>query len=353
MKKPMDTPLEQLDELIGLLPLPVCVVSPKRILTNANIISKKVFPRLSTGENTGQDLAYFSHEPELLEACSKIIEGGGDAVVGIEELGPPKRFFRVNLSGFNETELNKHFVMMLFTDVTLSKESEKSRSAFVANVSHELRSPLTTLMGSIETLQGPAKNDEAARHKFLGLMEQEAARMKRIVDELLTLSKMEIQAHIAPQDKVDLASVLKRTSDVLENQAHRKKMTIKLDVPNSLPKVRGDRDQLIQVFHNLVDNAIKYGLEHTDITIGAKTNDKTIELFVKNIGSVIASEKLPRLTERFYRVDKGRSRDMGGTGLGLAIVKHIVNRHRGSLDIKSTEGDGTIFSIVLPTNIKK
>ncbi len=343
----MDTPLEQIDELIGLLPLPVCVVNPVRILTNANKAGKAVFPRLTTG----QDIAFFMRDPALLEACVKIIEHGGSAEVEVEELGTPRRFFNVSLSAFNKTSENKNYVMMIFTDVTLSKESEKSRSAFVANVSHELRSPLTTLMGSIETLQGPAKNDPEAQVRFLGLMEQEAARMKRIVDELLSLSKMEIQAHMPPEEDVDMLGVLSRTCDVLENQAHKKSMTIILDAPDSLPTVRGERDQLIQVFHNLVDNAIKYGDENTKITIGAKVNDKSLELFVQNFGGVVSSEKLPRLTERFYRVDKSRSRDLGGTGLGLAIVKHIVNRHRGALDIKSSKSGGTVFSITIPTNI--
>lgn len=342
--KPMNTEPKHIEDLIEHMPLPVCVLNSKRKLAITNKLCRSVFPNLTTG----QDIAYFMREPAFLDAIAKIIDDGLSAEVGIEELGPPKRYFNVSLSAANQDNNNPNYVMLIFTDITLSKEDEKSRSAFVANVSHELRSPLTTLMGSIETLQGPAKNDDAAQVRFLGLMEQEAGRMKRIVDELLSLSKMEIQAHLHPQDSVDIHGVLKRTCGVLDDQAQKKNMSIILDVPEHIPAVRGERDQLIQVFHNLVDNAIKYGDENTDITIGASVGASHVELFVKNFGTVIPSEKLPRLTERFYRVDKSRSRDLGGTGLGLSIVKHIVNRHRGSIEIKSAKQDGTVFSISLP-----
>jgi two-component system phosphate regulon sensor histidine kinase PhoR len=233
------------------------------------------------------------------------------------------------------------------------------RRDFVANVSHELRTPLATLSGFIETLQGPAKDDAPARDRFLGIMAQQAARMTRIVTDLLSLSKIEESELTPPSGRVDVARIVQSTIDALAPQAKAKKAEIDAVLAADLPPAIGESDQLAQVFQNLIDNAIKYGRVAGRVRVSVTRADQLPAGFaprhnayvvfkVRDDGEGIAREHLPRLTERFYRVDAGRSRDMGGTGLGLAIVKHIVNRHRGTLDIDSEQGKGSEFAVYLP-----
>jgi two-component system phosphate regulon sensor histidine kinase PhoR len=232
------------------------------------------------------------------------------------------------------------------------------RADFIANASHELRTPLTTLTGFIETLRGPARDDAEARERFLAIMHQQAARMTRLVEDLLSLSRIELNEHVMPQGLVALDSLLRHLADALELRAAERGMRIRLDLPPALPEVLGDRDELAQVFQNLVDNGIKYGRAGSDITVTAATGVRPsyssdaggnpfVSVAVRDCGEGIAREHLPRLTERFYRVDTARSREMGGTGLGLAIVKHILNHHRGFLEIESTLGAGSAFTVFL------
>ena len=232
------------------------------------------------------------------------------------------------------------------------------RADFIANASHELRTPLTTLTGFIETLRGPAREDAEARERFLAIMHEQAARMIRLVEDLLSLSRIELNEHVMPQGRVALGPLLRHLADTLELRAGEHGMGIQLDLPPDLPEVLGDRDELAQVFQNLVDNGIKYGRAGSDITVVAATGARPsysgdsggspfVSVAVRDCGEGIAREHLPRLTERFYRVDTARSREMGGTGLGLAIVKHILNRHRGFLDIQSTPGTGSVFTVFL------
>ena len=232
------------------------------------------------------------------------------------------------------------------------------RADFIANASHELRTPLTTLTGFIETLRGPAREDAEARERFLAIMHEQAARMIRLVEDLLSLSRIELNEHVMPQGRVALSPLLRHLADTLELRAGKRDMSIRLDLPSDLPEVLGDRDELAQVFQNLVDNGIKYGRAGSEITVAAATGVRPsygsdagdspfVSVAVRDCGEGIAREHLPRLTERFYRVDTARSREMGGTGLGLAIVKHILNRHRGFLDIESTPGTGSVFTVFL------
>jgi two-component system, OmpR family, phosphate regulon sensor histidine kinase PhoR len=224
------------------------------------------------------------------------------------------------------------------------------RADFVANASHELRTPLSTLIGFIETLQGPAADDSDAQRRFLAIMQQQAERMSRLVDDLLSLSRIELNEHLPPTDHLALSGLLKTLSATLELKAAAHGMVIDLDVPDDLPPILGDAEQLAQVFQNLIDNAIKYGGPNTPITITAMRSARVpgaVAVAVRDHGDGIPRLHLPRLTERFYRIDTARSREMGGTGLGLAIVKHIVSRHRGVLEIDSEIGEGSTFTVHL------
>jgi two-component system, OmpR family, phosphate regulon sensor histidine kinase PhoR len=213
-----------------------------------------------------------------------------------------------------------------------------------------LRTPLASLLGFVETLQGPAKDDSEARAKFLGIMEVQAKRMARLIDDLLSLSRIELNSHIRPSATIDLSGVVRQITDALKPLARDRDVDIVLDLPTLPALVAGDADELLRVFENLIENAIKYGASGGKIQIevvAKETNE--IKAYVRDFGSGIPPDHLPRLTERFYRVDNAASREAGGTGLGLAIVKHIVLRHGGRLEIESTLGKGSIFKIVLPS----
>ena len=245
------------------------------------------------------------------------------------------------------------------TDVTAIRRHGRTRADFVANASHELRTPISVLAGCIETLRGPAREDKAASDRFLEMMDVQADRMSRLVNDLLSLSKIELNEHYPPSSTVSLSSVIPPVVDSLQFAAESRRIEVSIDSEIAEPGVVGDRDELTQLFQNLIDNAIKYGAEGSSvrIAIGSGTlegsGDRTqgidaIRVAVEDEGEGIPAEHLQRLTERFYRVDTARSREMGGTGLGLAIVKHIVNRHRGGLAIESELDVGSVFTVSLP-----
>jgi two-component system phosphate regulon sensor histidine kinase PhoR len=215
------------------------------------------------------------------------------------------------------------------------------RADFIANASHELRTPLSTLIGFLETLAGPAREDTEARARFLPIMLEQARRMARLVSDLLSLSRIELHEHTPPTGRVDLTAILHGVADALEIKAKNRGMAIRIEA-DRLPPVLGDADELAQVFQNLIDNAVKYGSRNSEVRVMAGPAEV-------DRGEGIPREHLPRLTERFYRVDSARSRELGGTGLGLAIVKHIVNRHRGHLEIESAPGEGSRFTVYLRT----
>ncbi len=250
-------------------------------------------------------------------------------------------------------------VLVSFLDISHLEEAEQMRRDFIANVSHELRSPLTVLSGFIETLQGTARDDAEARTRFLEIMAQEARRMNRLVGDLLSLSKVEANERVRPRDRVRMADVIRTSLAALRPQIEEGGITLTVSGadpgPEGATELPGDRDQLVQVVHNLVENAIKYGGTGGTVGIALRSHahwpgfqGPVLTLAVSDGGEGIDPIHLPRLTERFYRVDSHRSRQMGGTGLGLAIVKHIINRHRGRLSIDSERGRGTTFLIVLP-----
>ncbi len=247
--------------------------------------------------------------------------------------------------------------LVCFEDVTHLEQAGQMRRDFVANVSHELRTPLTALMGFIETLQGPARGDPKATERFLTVMQSEAQRMERLVRDLLSLSRVEAEERVRPTDRVDLGQALASVLHSLRPVADAAGVTLALDRPDAPVCVPGDRDQLAQVATNLIENAIKYGGPGKTVHVGLSTTDHATDLrgpaailSVRDEGPGIDAAHVPRLTERFYRVDTHRSREMGGTGLGLAIVKHIVNRHRGRLRIESQPGQGSEFRVILPTD---
>ncbi|KPP87816.1 MAG: two-component system, OmpR family, phosphate regulon sensor histidine kinase PhoR [Rhodobacteraceae bacterium HLUCCO07] len=246
-------------------------------------------------------------------------------------------------------------VLVSFKDVSDLEAAGQMRRDFVANVSHELRTPLTALMGFIETLRGPARSDPVAQERFLGIMQAEAERMERLVKDLLSLSRVEAQERMRPAEEVDLAALARSVLHGFAPVAHEAGVALADELPAGACMVPGDEDQLRQLISNLVENAIKYGGAGGAVTLSlvvsprdATLRGPAVVLSVRDEGQGIDPIHIPRLTERFYRVDSHRSRQVGGTGLGLAIVKHIVSRHRGRLRIDSEPGQGSTFTVILP-----
>ena len=237
---------------------------------------------------------------------------------------------------------------LLLHDLTVVKRSEQLRADFIANASHELRTPLAAVSGFIETLRGHARDDEAARNQFLDIMGVEAARMRRLIDDLLSLSRIEMNEHVKPEGRIGLEGVVRQAVAALKPLAAQDGTSIVVKADPEVPPVIGDHDELVQLFQNLVHNAIKYGRERSKVEIAIAQADGLVSASIRDDGEGIPPHAIPRLTERFYRVDVKRSRERGGTGLGLAIVKHIINRHQGRLSIESRLGEGSVFTVLLP-----
>jgi two-component system phosphate regulon sensor histidine kinase PhoR len=244
-------------------------------------------------------------------------------------------------------------MLMTFHDQTPLRRVEEMRADFVANASHELRTPLAALSGFIDTLQGPAKDDAKARERFLGIMHTQATRMARLIDDLLSLSRVELSAHVRPDTQLDIVPIIRQVVDGLEPLARERQVAIDIELPERPVMIAGDREELLRVFENLIENALKYGASGGKVMVSlsqAVSGEGAPEVRVKvrDFGPGIAPEHLPRLTERFYRVDVGDSRAQGGTGLGLSLVKHIVSRHRGRLLIESVPKNGAAFTACFP-----
>jgi two-component system phosphate regulon sensor histidine kinase PhoR len=244
-------------------------------------------------------------------------------------------------------------MLMTFHDQTPLRRVEEMRADFVANASHELRTPLAALSGFIDTLQGPARDDAKARERFLGIMHTQATRMARLIDDLLSLSRVELSAHVRPDTLVDIVPIIRQVVDGLEPLAGDRQVEIDIQLPDRPVVIAGDREELLRLFENLIENALKYGASGGKIIVSltaAMSGEglPEIRVMVRDFGPGIAPEHLPRLTERFYRVDVGDSRAQGGTGLGLSLVKHIVNRHRGRLLIESVPKNGATFTACFP-----
>jgi two-component system, OmpR family, phosphate regulon sensor histidine kinase PhoR len=350
--------------ILELLPEPVLVVQggegdPPEI-TYGNQAAREVF-RI---ELVGAPLGAALRRPEVLETIEAALESAASAEVAFETIGVQPRFWRAIARPLAATPGGLRQLVVRLRD-------ERMRADFLANASHELRTPLASLAGFVETLRTHARDDPEAREKFLGIMAQQATRMARLVDDLLSLSRIELNEHIAPSGKVDLARTVQDVADAIRPLTEERQVTVAMRAGPSVAPVTGDRDQLVQVIQNLVDNAAKYSRrgERVRVTLEVAPDLEAARassrggvglsllspdagegqgyavLRVTDEGPGIARQHLPRLSERFYRVEGQRS---GGTGLGLAIVKHVVNRHRGGLMVESAQGEGSTFSVYLP-----
>jgi two-component system phosphate regulon sensor histidine kinase PhoR len=342
------------------VPLPAVLVNLDARILAGNDAAVKLNPHASDD----RPLILVFRQPSLNSAVDDCLrDGKSHKAIYAHSDGPQEHRFDVTVSpvdlatayGGEIAPASPKGVMICFQDVTEIQQLDQMRRDFVANVSHELRTPLTAILGFVETLQGPARGDSAATERFLGIMSEEASRMNRLVGDLLSLSRVEEVSRMRPTDPVDLdqiiRAVIRNLSPLAESNQSK---VIYADVAASIV-VPGDPDQLMQVITNLMENALKYGGQGTRVEIslsqvqshaGLRGNGWIVS--VKDNGPGIDSIHIARLTERFYRIDSHRSREMGGTGLGLAIVKHIINRHRGRLKIESTLGKGSVFSVVLP-----
>jgi two-component system, OmpR family, phosphate regulon sensor histidine kinase PhoR len=338
------------EAVLSALPEPLLLIDAERRIVSANPSALDLLgPRLA-----GRDLGAALRVPAVLEATDAVLAGGAGRTVEVDLPGLVERHLSAQVGPLRPPTSAGAAAVVTLTDITGTKRSERMRQDFVANASHELRTPLATLLGFIETLRGPARDDNAARERFLSIMAEQASRMARLVDDLLSLSRIELNEHLAPKERVDLRRVLIAVADGLEQRAAKRQMRIDVALPDSLPDVVGDPDEIVQVFQNLIDNAIKYGRSGTAVEVTAGASPRRLAgalaaaVAIRDHGEGILTEQIPRLTERFYRADPARSRELGGTGLGLAIVKHIVNHHRGLLEIESELGQGSVFTVHLP-----
>lgn len=335
---------------IEMVPEPSIIIYPDKMIANANALALRHFEGLEIGKPLAS-----AFTGDLLNYVEKSFEEPIPRVVEFNERGQVERFFEVHLLPVfeNGDESKPARLIAIFRDYTKHKRVEQMRVDFVANASHELRTPLFALSGFIETLKGPAKNDIAAQERFLDIMLGQTERMRRLIDDLLSLSRIEVNSHIRPETPIDLVELLQNAIDGLSNLARQHDVDLHLEHPPAPVLTRGDSDELYRLVENLVQNAIRYGSagKKVDITLKRLTIEggsaADLLLSVRDYGVGIAPEHLPRLTERFFRADKNDSRAKGGTGLGLAIVKHIVNRHRGRLEVESRVGEGTTFSVRL------
>jgi two-component system, OmpR family, phosphate regulon sensor histidine kinase PhoR len=344
------------ETVLAAVPNPLILLDDRRRIVRANAAAAALVGRLSLP----CDLLAVLRNPVILAAADAALRGEAALAVEFTLAVPIERELRARFARIDRRSPDGAVAVLSLDDVTELKRAEQLRADFIANASHELRTPLATLSAFIETLRGAARDDPEARDRFLAIMSGEATRMTRLVEDLLSLSRIELNEHVPPQGRVPLAPLLQQLAEALELRASERDMRIALSLPSDLPDVLGDRDELVQVFQNLLDNAIKYGRAGTEIDVGATAARRHasgargaadfLALAVRDYGEGIGREHLPRLTERFYRVDTARSREMGGTGLGLAIVKHIVNRHRGFLEIDSTLGEGSVFTVLLRTD---
>ena len=304
-----------------------------------------------TGAVEGKPLVASFRVPAVLQAIERVVAAGPAEDIEYTLPVPVERTIEAHIAAVHAAGFAVH-ALVLLRDTTAITRVERMRADFVANASHELRTPLTSLAGFIETIRGPARDDPEAQGRFLEIMQTQADRMRRLVDDLLSLSRIELNEHVPPTGKADLAAIAHDVVDAVQPQLARAGVRVPIVVEGPLPPVAGERDELIQVVQNLIDNAVKYGAEGGDITVriapGQEPTGPVLRLTVADRGPGIAREHLPRQTERFYRVDAKTSRERGGTGLGLAIVKHILNRHRGRLEVESEPGQGSRFTVVLP-----
>ncbi len=328
------------------LPDPVIVLARDRSVRRTNAAARSAF---------GEDMPAVLRHPGVRAAIERALSTNAlhSAEVGLR--APVPRDLYATVVPMDPPLADGGHALVVLSDRSRERVVERMRADFVANVSHELRTPLASLIGFVETLRGPAADDPPAQRRFLQIMAEQAARMNRLIDDLLSLSRIELTEHQPPSEPLDLRTLVQRMSDGFEPRLAERAVQLAVRIEDGLPAVAGDADQMAQVLQNLLDNAVKYGRDGGVVTLAVNRANggqwparPGVVVAVTDQGAGIAREHLPRLTERFYRADKGRSRAVGGTGLGLAIVKHIVNRHRGQILIESEEGSGTTVSVWLP-----
>ncbi len=345
-----------LEDLVDAFPDPVLLVDGGREVVRCNAAAREALAVAALPVPLDAVL----RDPGLTAAVeAALLEGRTTQVDITPPMDPARRFAaRVSAAGFAGEDRGAVLVLREMSEQVMI---ERMRSDFVANASHEIRTPLTSLVGLIETLRGPARDDPAAREEFLALMAAEAARMQRLIDDLLSLSRIELAAGAPPEETLDPAPLLRSVVAKFAPRAEEAGVALELRIAEPLPAVVADADQIHQLVANLLDNALKYGagggrvevtLDHlprAPAEAGPVAGRPAIRLCVRDFGPGIPAEHLPRLTERFYRVDRARSREIGGTGLGLAIVKHVLRRHQGHLSIESRLGEGSRFCAWLPS----
>lgn len=341
------------EALLANIPDPVILVDRRAVVIEANPAARALLPALKLRH----PLSFALRSPDVLDAIDAVLRNGQPLKTGYATRVPHERAFEVQIGALPMPDANgggAPNVVLFLRDLTSARRLEAMRVDFVANASHELRTPLASLLGFIETLQGPARDDAKARETFLGIMRTQAQRMTRLIDDLLSLSRIELREHMAPTQAVDFCALTRQMVEIQAPLARERGVAITFEGPEHACLVLGERDELQRVVENLVENALKYGSEGGLVAVTLERGEAEggkpapIRLTVRDEGPGIAPEHIPRLTERFYRVDVASSRQQGGTGLGLAIVKHVLNRHRGRLVIESEVGQGTTVSAILP-----
>ncbi len=337
--------------ILQLLPDPLIVLAADRSVRRANAAAQTAF---------GAEMAAVLRHPGLRAAIDRAQAQGESQIAELSLPVPVTREVVATVIALNPPLADGGRIVAILSDRTRDRAVERMRADFVANASHELRTPLASLIGFIDTLRGPAADDPPAQTRFLAIMAEQAQRMNRLIDDLLSLSRIELTEHQPPAERVTVGPLLQHVAASFEPQVAARRIALRLQVSEGLPDIVGDPDQLEQVLQNLMDNAVKYGRDDGEVQVTAAAARggrwpvrPGILIAVSDDGPGIARAHIPRLTERFYRADKGRSRAVGGTGLGLAIVKHIVIRHRGQLHIESVEAQaatpsGTTVTIWLP-----
>ena len=348
--RPAETPV--VEALVGGMPDAAVLLDRVGRVLHFNTAAAQLAPALRRNE-----LALFAlRTPEIIAALREAIATRAPQRTSYVDRVPMDRWIELIVTPLELPAAfggNEYCLLMTFHDHTALRRVEEMRADFVANASHELRTPLAALSGFIETLQGPARDDARARERFLGIMQAQATRMARLIDDLLSLSRVELSEHVRPDRMVDLVPLVRQVVDGLEPLARERQVAVEMLLPSTPVTVAGDAEELLRLFENLIGNGLKYGASGGRVIVSlaerAAADGAGEACFaVRDFGPGIAPEHLPRLTERFYRADVGDSRAQGGTGLGLSLVKHILKRHRGRLQIESVFGQGATFTACLP-----
>lgn len=356
----LDARASSAETILESLPHPLLLLNEDRQIVRATVGADALL-----GSSTpGRDLSSVLRNPQVLEAADRVLAGGGREMIEFEIQFPAHRSLNAQIESLPFPAADGSTAVIALFDVTEIKQVHQMRADFVANASHELRTPLSVLTGCVKTLRGPAKDDPEGRDRFLGMMDIHATRMTQLIEDLLSLSRIELNENTPPATRVHLTTLISNVVTSLEIPAAERQIDVTIEPGLGIHEIIGDESELGQLFQNLIENSIKYSREggivavklsegYRDAPAPMAPGTPHVEIAITDQGAGISPEHIPRLTERFYRVDTARSREMGGTGLGLAIVKHIVGRHRGALTIDSVEGEGSTFTVFLPLTISE